>query len=417
MFALTLDKSVTSTAVNGSDAHDPARQDYTIGEQIIYQFTVTLPEGVVTPTVFDQLPTGSSVLGVVSSRVVAVGANLSGPGLPAMGTPGVASDTNADTINDRVTWTLGTVTNTADGVSNADDQITFEVVAVVLDVAANANGDVPVNTAQVNYGTYSLTDTAAADIVEPALNVTKSATPGAGDAGDLITFRLRVEHTAASTADAYNVTLTDVVPAHLIYTTTNFALRAVPGSCATLPTTLDDSDPTGAGLTVVWDTLPQGSSCEVEFQAMIANTAPAGTSLTNTGELDWESLPEGGRAYQDSASAQVTVTQNELAKLIIAPTDGTATIGEQITYEFTVTFAEGLTGSTAVFDQLPLAGTNGAAFEVVSSQITFVGANLSACQRCPPWAQPVSPPIRTLTPSTIASPGRWGMSPTRPTAW
>ncbi len=383
VFALTIDKLVTSTPVNGSDAHSPTQPDYTIGEQITYQFTVTLPEGQTTATAFDQLPTGSSVLGVVSSRVVAVGANLSGPSLPAIGTPGVATDTNADTVNDRVTWALGTVNNAADGVSNADDQIVFEVVAVVLDVAANADGDVPVNTAQVTYGAYSVSDTESVDLVEPALNVTKTATPDAGDAGDIITFRLRVEHTAASTADAFNVTLRDVVPLHLTYITSNFALRPVSGSCATLPTTVDDSDPYGAGLTVVWDTLPQGSSCEVEFQAVIAVTAPAGTTLTNTGNLGWASLTTGGRSYQDSASAQVTVTQNELTKLIIAPTDGNATIGEQITYEFTVAFAEGLTENTVVTDQLPLAGPDGAAFEVVSSQITFIGANLSAVPALP----------------------------------
>ena len=388
VFALTMDKSIVSTSVNGSDAHDPTRQDYTIGEQITYQFTVTLPEGVVTATVFDQLPTGGSVLGVVNSRVVAVGANLSGPSLPTVGTSGVASDTDSDSVNDRVTWALGTVSNAADGVSNADDRITFEVVAVVLDVAANTDGDVPVNTAQVDYGTNSVSDTADADIVEPALNVTKTATPAAGDAGDLITFRLRVEHTPASTADAFNVTLTDVVPTHLTYTTTNFALRPVSGSCDTLPTTLDDSDPAGAGLTVAWSTLPQGSSCEVEFQAIIATTAPAGTTLINTGDLDWESLPAGGRPYQDSASATVNVEQNTLNKVIVTPTDGNATIGEQITYEFTVTFAEGLTGNTVVTDQLPRAGTDGAAFEVVSSQITFIGANLSAVPALPAVGTP-----------------------------
>ncbi len=228
VFALTLDKIITSTSVNGSDAHDPTRPDYTIGEEITYQFTVTLPEGQTTATVFDQLPTGSSVLGVVSSRVVAVGANLSGPSLPAAGTPGVASDTNADTVNDRVTWALGTVTNTADGVSDAKDQITFEVVAVVLDVAANADGDVPVNTAQATYGAYSVSDTVSVNIVEPALNVSKTATPNAGDAGDTVTFRLRVEHTAASTADAHNVVLTDVVPAHLTYVAST--LQPVSGS-------------------------------------------------------------------------------------------------------------------------------------------------------------------------------------------
>lgn len=383
VFAPAITKGITSTPINGSDAHNATRQDYTIGEQITYQFTVTLPEGATTATVFDQLPTGTSVLQVVSSRVVAVGANLSGSGLPAIGAAGVASDTNADTIADRVTWTLGTVTNAADGVSNTADQLTFEVVAVVVDVAANVDGDAPVNTAQVNFGASSLSATVTADIVEPALNITKTASPASGDAGDLITFRLRVEHVAASTADAFNVTLVDIVPAHLTYTTTNFALRPVSGSCATTPTALDAADPAGAGLSVVWDTLPQGSSCEVEFQVLIQQTAPAGTSLTNTATLGWESLTTGGRSYNDSATAPVQILQNELTKLIIAPTDGNATIGEQITYEFTVNFAEGLTENAVVTDQLPLAGADGAAFEVVSSQITSIGANLSAIPALP----------------------------------
>jgi len=43
--------------------------------------------------------------------------------LPVVGAAGVPSDTDGDTIDDRATWVLGDVLNTADGVNDAATEI------------------------------------------------------------------------------------------------------------------------------------------------------------------------------------------------------------------------------------------------------------------------------------------------------
>src|SRR4030065_709846 len=54
--------------------------------------------------------------------------------------------------------------------------------------------------------------------VEPTLQVTKTALPTTGDAGDTISFTVVISHTGASNADAFELTWSDVVPAGMTYT-------------------------------------------------------------------------------------------------------------------------------------------------------------------------------------------------------
>ena len=83
---------------------------------------------------------------------------------------------------------------------------------------ANQNGMLLTNTATVTAtGVGPLADTAQVEVVEPDLNITKDAAPLVVDGGDTVTFTMTVNHTAASTADAFDVAITDVLPAGLTY--------------------------------------------------------------------------------------------------------------------------------------------------------------------------------------------------------
>lgn len=164
----------------------------------------------------DQLPTASSLLSVVSSRLVSVGTNLSGGDIPAINDPGSAVDTNGDTFPDQVNWTLGDISNAPDGIENADDTLVFEVVAVVLDEPVNQSGVVAqTNTFKLSNPDGIILGTVDVDLIAPQLSITKEViAPDAGyvDAGDSVIFRITVAHTPQSTADAYSLLLTDTLP-------------------------------------------------------------------------------------------------------------------------------------------------------------------------------------------------------------
>ncbi|MBS3820322.1 MAG: isopeptide-forming domain-containing fimbrial protein, partial [Phycisphaerae bacterium] len=192
---VVFDTSETSTGNGEFGAPD----DLTIGEEVTYRFTTVFAEGTSDAVVVtDQLPTGSSTLEVVSSQVISVGGNLSGASLPSPGDPGTTSDTNADTYDDRLEWSFGTIQNAPDGAVNADDEITFEVVAQVIDVSANQSGDTDqLNTATLTTATSSASGTVGVDIVAPDVDLAKSIVdPADGfvDAGDTMTVRLDIDH-------------------------------------------------------------------------------------------------------------------------------------------------------------------------------------------------------------------------------
>ncbi|MBK8139486.1 MAG: hypothetical protein IPK52_27365 [Chloroflexi bacterium] len=83
---------------NGSDAD----ADLTIGEEVTYTVTVTMPDGVRNAvTVRDDLPVAGVQFEFVSATLTGIGGDLSGAGL-VFGTAGVLSDqAGAVGVNDR----------------------------------------------------------------------------------------------------------------------------------------------------------------------------------------------------------------------------------------------------------------------------------------------------------------------------
>lgn len=141
------------------------------------------------------------------------------------------------------------------------------------------------NSAALAWGGGSLAAGASAvTIVEPTLTLATSADPGTALPGTEITFTLTLGHAAASDSTAFDLLLTDVVPAGLTYVPGSLAV--VSGQAATL---VDESSaPT---LSVGWDTfLDNGTGAIVEFRATLGNPS-AGESVSNSALLRWSSLP------------------------------------------------------------------------------------------------------------------------------
>jgi len=269
---------------------DTITPDAGIGEILTYQVTISVPVVPTTDVILtDTLGLGLAFVDCVSITASA-GLSTTVPGSFDSVCDTAAVNTVVDPANPaslgsqgrQVVYDFGDLGNS----SGLIGTLTIDYTAVVLDILENQDGVTLDNDVQLNWSAGPLS-TSASDvtIVEPDLVVEKTADGYAVLPGQVVTFTIAVRHTSASTADAHDVLLEDILPAGLIY---------VPGSLAAVsgvpPDTLDDS--ALPALRVLWDSFPDGAPGEsvIQFQATVANVGP-GTSIVNTARVEWSSLP------------------------------------------------------------------------------------------------------------------------------
>ncbi|MBL8792872.1 MAG: isopeptide-forming domain-containing fimbrial protein [Planctomycetia bacterium] len=294
--------SGSSFPETGRDQHDPAITDLAIGEIVTYIVGFGLPE-VTTPAVLvDDLPIITGWLEALSSRVVSIGGNISGS-LLAVGDPGVLSDRNNDGIADRVTFNFGTLTNLGDNVIDLNDLIFVEITARVLDLPQNANGTILVNTATLQFAGGQLTDTAEVEIVEPELEITKNIVSTTTiNAGGVVDYEARITHTAASTMDAVNVQVTDLL--------SDPDLTLVPGSVVVISSATPTITPQAPdGFQVSLASIPLGEEVIIRYQATVSATANPGDVLPNTIDVAYNGTPgdPAVRPRNDEATANLVL--------------------------------------------------------------------------------------------------------------
>ncbi len=155
---------------------------------------------------------GSGVLAVVSSRVVSFGSNVVSSLLSASGA-GLSSNALlvGDGLDDQVVFSFGRVVNAGDNVLDSGDDIVVEVVALVADVALNANSSSLPSVVSLDCTAASCPQQSSASlvVVEPALSVNVSCNATTIDAGDVVSYTAVVRHRPApgSWSAAYNVSL------------------------------------------------------------------------------------------------------------------------------------------------------------------------------------------------------------------
>ena len=193
------------------------------------------------------------------------------------GTQSGPSNTRIENSGGKATFDLGTLTNTG----AAAETVTIRYSVVVLDVAANHTGATLKNNVVWTWTGGNLqTTSTTVEVVEPDMSIDKEANAIVAPYGAPITFTIDVAHTADSTANAYDVVVTDVLPAGLEY---------IPGtvSFTGLPPTSNTYDPATFTLTFVWDEFPLGQSATAAFQAAFVGPSP----VTNSSSVVWTSLP------------------------------------------------------------------------------------------------------------------------------
>lgn len=160
--------------------------------------------------------------------------------------------------------------------------------AVVLNSTDNDRGVQLNNLAdwqwQDDFGPQSVQDSADnVRIVEPTLVVFKEASPVSGQAGDTITFTIEIRHAGVSNADAFDVELSDLIPADMTYVAGSLLHT---GGVA--PTTLSES---GGTVRAVWSTFPDNNSSFLRFAVTLDSSVVPGQVITNQAQVLYTSLP------------------------------------------------------------------------------------------------------------------------------
>lgn len=334
VLAPTIDKSVIATgdANTGSGFGNPSNPDAAPGETVTYRLTVTVGEGTQRLLVSDALPTG---LVYESATVESIGAGITGSAL-AVGA-GVSTQSGG-----AYSFDFGTITNAGDNLRDAGDTITILVNARI---ATNATaGSTLTNTAKVETfapgggkpGLATATDDAKIDVVKPDLVIVKDAAPSVGDAGNLVTYTITLSHAAGSTAPAYLVNLSDILPA---------GITLVPGSATASAGTITES---GGNIGFSLNQYLLGApAITITYQARYEGGVVDGQTILNTAQVTYSSAPVLGVSVTESDPASVTVDiVNTVVKTLETTSYDTTfgaslAIGEVVTFLVTATLGEG----------------------------------------------------------------------------
>ncbi|MCX7423464.1 MAG: protein kinase [Planctomycetia bacterium] len=362
---------VGTSIVNSHNGSDQA----VIGETVSYVIHLTVPEGVSPNVVINEMvPAGMAILNVIFVGQLPNGVTTSG---------GIALPSNQPiVVGAGGAIQLGTITN-ANTNNNQPETLTFFVNAVVLNVPGNQDGTQLVNQANVAWDDHVLPPISAAPVtvIEPLLTVDKSYKPDKElDAGDTVTFTITVSNLSPSSTDAYDVDLTDVLPAGFTYV-------GLPTFTGTAPAPSPFTE-VGGVITAHWNVIPFGTSSTFTFQATLDRDVVPCQELTNTASTTWSSLPgtlaspggphlivpgnldsterdgTGGvlKPYNDyfaTDSTTVSVECPTLEKSIVTTSEASTignqvAIGEIVRYRLLISLPEGTSPNFQIHDFLPV---------------------------------------------------------------
>ena len=254
-----------------------------IGEIVTYRVSVIIPTGSFTNVqLVDTMERGLSFMDCVTIASGTLTTDVVG-GFPTVCSAPTVDDAGGGTpldVGRRVTFNFGTLTN-----PGAPQTLTIDYRAVVLDSAGNVSGTVLDNSAVWSSDSGTLGPvTTPVTVVEPDISISKTSNTSVVSVGSVITLTLTIEHTAASQTDAYDMVVTDVLPASLDIVAGTLdcnagAQSADVGSCQYIAGTRT--------ITGTWSNFQLGGGdAQITFDATIVSL-PA----INVGEVAWTSLP------------------------------------------------------------------------------------------------------------------------------
>jgi fimbrial isopeptide formation D2 family protein/uncharacterized repeat protein (TIGR01451 family) len=386
-----------------SSAAHTTGSDLVIGESMLYDIVVTLPEGSTQNLrVDDLIPAGlhldTSFNGGLGYQVIttaagsaALGADFNGA-VTAGSFAALSGTLGADGAG--VRWTFSTSNATADNVAG-NNTFVIRVQLVASDIASNQagvtltnsgrltfsdpDGDTPNSTAALDR-TIGQSGTAPTVVIrEPTLQVTQTTAtaPGLGvDQGDTVEYDITISNGAAATDfDAFDISFRDALPAEL----GNVALLGVAYQGGATNNGGVDFELVGGQLQTAGGAnidIAKGGSITIRVSGTVLPAAASEASFNNTASVQWTSLngsvpgaadPAGERTgvdgllnsgalndYQASSTLTVPVAQEVIVSRVggltdtpaASPTNATdesVTLGEVIRYRVVALLAEGTT--------------------------------------------------------------------------
>ncbi|HTX91046.1 MAG TPA: SdrD B-like domain-containing protein, partial [Anaerolineales bacterium] len=354
---------VTSSFTSGAPAiakSDGGTTQATIGQTIDYTLTLTSPLGTLHNAVItDTLPKG---------MIYAAGSQSVGSGISAAAFTATGPTDGSDTVS--LKWDFGDAAITSSPVT-----ITFQA-RVANTAYTNDNLDLNnhVDLAWTNVAGAGQTDGAddGFKIVEPALNITKAAsvTPVHPDAGDVVTYTVNISPAAGSHATAYDVRITDPLPASYLTLDLPPVVTLTGGASGVT----DNSSGNTVDITI--DSIASSSAnVQIVYTATLKTAVTPGLAIPNTASVVWTSLAgdhnpgaadgerdgSGGiNDYSRTDSASVTTSLPSMTKTLVSTELNVpgndlltqAAIGELVTYDLVITVPEGTTPALRAVDTL-----------------------------------------------------------------
>ena len=279
-------KQIIST---GIDDFSNDNASVVAGEYVTYALTVTVPEGT-TPMVQISDELDAELIFDTGFSVTAVGSS----GVSFSGTPTSPQATGTNVIFD-----LGTIVNTNTDDDTADTvTVTYRVYAdtsvdnaQTLNNSATLNWDADNNGSNTDSGDGDLSSAAQVGTLKPGLDVSKSITTMPSDAGDTVRYEIVVQHANDSTAGAYDIDFSDVVPAGIENVTVLSALDSI-------GQTVPGFEVIGQEVRNQSFDLPLNDQVTVAVSGTVTDSTAAGVWINNTaavtfGTLDNENPDDG----------------------------------------------------------------------------------------------------------------------------
>ncbi len=264
-----------------TDAAHTTGTNVAIGEIVTYEVAMIIPiSGMNTVQLVDTPQAGLAFVDCVSIS------------LPTNVTSTEFSDGTCDTLDGttlgvsnpliensggQITFNFGDITNT----SGSNQVLRVRYTLIVLDILSNQDGDSLTNDVAWTWdGGSRITNAPLVNIVEPELTIGKDASPTTAAIGDIITFTIDLAHSAPSSADAFDVVVTDQIPTGLAY----FGGSLVTSGTATVSS--EGYNLATNTIEVVWDIFRLTETARVTFQATYVGPAP----VINSTNAEWTSL-------------------------------------------------------------------------------------------------------------------------------
>ncbi|NJO82241.1 MAG: DUF11 domain-containing protein [Blastochloris sp.] len=301
-----------------------------VGETITYRLVTTVPEATLTNLVLiDTL--AANIEFVAGSARIAYSADNSFGGSGTYGanelTPTTSIVPSFDAGTGELRFAIGEIVNND---NDADTEtLIVEFSALVIDDPLNTPG------AQWN-NSYSADETndgvadadsnlVTAELVQPELTLAKTRS-GSGPVivGNQVNFELTLSHSAASSADAFGMSITDSLP------TAGMRLDAVTGGTCSGVTTSEAAGTITFGVpTLALNT----GSCTIQYAVIVGNDVQPGTTYTNNAQATYATVAgANGRTLSTNPSSADFTTDQVNLSLSKTVTPSSAEPGATITY-------------------------------------------------------------------------------------